>query len=109
MSFKLTVHWSLPTVTRVLIAAATLLLITCAAKLTFIVFRPTGLICLSVTLGSRRYTLHLSTSYNFNMSSHSAVPVSRSPLTVISHSTFATLYLRKRLRVHLRRCGGSNI
>jgi hypothetical protein len=36
-------------------------------------------------------------------------PASYLPFTVISHSTFATPCFWKRLQVHLRRWGGSNI
>jgi len=47
VSFKLTAQFLLPTVTRELIAAGIMLLITCAAKLTFIILWVPGLMCLS--------------------------------------------------------------
>ena len=99
MSFKLTVLLSLPILTSVLIPAPTAPLITRAAKLTF-TFWESGFMCLTVTLDNRRYTLNLSTSHGFNMSSHLAVPVSRLSFTVISHSIFTTSCFRTRLQVH---------
>jgi hypothetical protein len=71
------------------------------AKLTFTIWSP-GLMYLSVTLGNRRYALHLSTSYGFDMLSHLAVSVSRLPFIAISHSTLTTSWSRTRLQVHLR-------
>jgi hypothetical protein len=59
--------------------------VTCTTKLTFTPIRAKGFMCLSVTLGSRQYTLHLSISYSFSMSSHSVVLVSHSPFAVNWH------------------------
>lgn len=53
-----------------------LFFITWTAKLTFMPVRAKGFMCLSVTLGSRQYVLHLSISYSFSMSSHLVVLVS---------------------------------
>ena len=99
----------LPVVTRALKAAATLMLITWAARFPFIWLWTPSFICLLVTLDSRWYTRRMSNSHSYNMSCHLAEPVSCSSFTGISQSTFATSYFRKRLRVHLRRWGGSEL
>jgi hypothetical protein len=109
MSFRCTVHLSLTAVTRVLIAAATTPIIACVDELTLITLWTQVCMCVSVTLGSRRYTVRLSASYSCNTSCHWAVPVSHLPFTANLHTTFATSCCRKMLQVHLRRQGGSNI
>jgi len=70
MSFKLTVQLSLLTVTSVLVAAATVLLIIGTDKLSFVALWVQGFMCLSVTLSSKQYIIHLSTSYNFKITLH---------------------------------------
>ena len=100
---------SLPAVTRASIAAATVLLITCAVKLTFMASCAKDFRCLSVTLCNRWYSTFCSSiSYSFNMSAHLAVPVSGCPCTTTPSPTLITSCLRKSLHVHLRRWGGSN-
>jgi len=93
----------------VLIATATMLLIVCADNLTFTALWVQVCMCVSVTLGSRWYTVCLSNSYSRNMSCHSAAPVSHSPFTVNLHTTFAISCFWKMLQVNLRRRGGSNV
>ena len=95
---------SLPTVTRVLITAGTVLFTTCTDKLTFTALWVQDFMCQSSHFQQQVIN---SIFVNFNMSSHLAV--SCLPLTVISHSTFVTLRCRTRLWVHLRRWGRSNI
>ena len=75
-----------------LVAAATVLLATSKNKLNFIA------LCLSGNLEQQAYTIRLTNSYNFNMSSYLVVPLSYSPFAVISHSTLATSCFRKRFR-----------
>jgi hypothetical protein len=87
---------TLPTVTRVLVAAGTVLFTTCTEKLIFTALWAQGFMCLSSHF--QQQVIH-NMSFNFNMSSHLAVPVSCLPLTVISLSTFATLCFRTRLCV----------
>lgn len=106
MSFQTTGSLSLPTVTRVLIAAWTVLFTTCTDILTFTALWAQDFMCLSSHFQQQ---VIYNICVNFNMSSHLAVPVSCLPLAVISHSSFATLCCRTRLWVHLRRWGRSNV
>ena len=89
------------------IAADTVLLISCRAKLIFIASCAKYFMYLPITLCSRWYsTLWLSIAYI--MPAHLAAPLIRCPFTTTPSQIFVTSCLRKRLGVDLRRWGGSN-
>ena len=93
------------TMTRVLIAAVTVLLIIGTDKLTVLALWIQGF------CHFEQQAIY-NTSVNFihlQYASHLVALVSHLPFLVITYSTFATSCFRKRLWVNLRRWGGSNI
>ena len=93
------------TMTRVLIAAATVLLIIGTGKLTVFALWVQGF------SDFEQQAIH-NTSVNFihlQYTSHLVALVSRLPFLVMTYSTFATSCFRKMLWVNLRGWGGSNI
>jgi hypothetical protein len=77
------------------------LLITCTAKLTFIILCAPGFRCLCVTLGSRWKSIFcVSISYSFNYVPQSAATLSHLPFIVIPQPIFSALQGMPSLSAH---------